>query len=123
MSEINLSGLEDYLELDKSLVNMINESIKSFNIEVLKINNIIDFKINNIYNDIDIEQTKIFDLFNKVKEFVSKMNEIVLLFNKKVGDLKTIQNECKDLNNIITRNKLNSEFETYNKLLIEGIEK
>lgn len=119
LSEINLSGLEDYLELDKSLVNMINESIKSFNSEVLKINNIIDFKINNIYNDIDIEQTKIFDLFNKVKEFVSKMNEIVLLFNKKVGDLKIIQNECKDLNNIITRNKLNTEFETYNKLLIE----
>ncbi len=118
---LEMSFLEttDYIDLDKNIVSIINKNIKAFNDEVLNINATIDNKIDNIYENIKFEKTSIVQLYEKVNESIGQLNNIIESFNGKVENYKGIQNECKELNTIITRNKLNTEFETYNKVLMD----
>ena len=108
---LEMSFLEttDYIDLDKNIVSIINKNIKAFNDEVLNINATIDNKIDNIYENIKFEKTSIVQLYEKVNESIGQLNNIIESFNGKVENYKGIQNECKELNTIITRNKLNTE--------------
>ncbi len=116
LSEIVLDGIDSYIELDKNLISDIKKSVEAFNNEISRINRIINTKIENVYKPITIEKTNILEKYNNIKNMIVQLCEEVDSYNKKIADLKQLQTDSQQLNTIITRNKLNSEFESYEKL-------
>lgn len=116
LKNISIDRIDIYIELDKKLINDIKEQIEDFNNQINKTNEIIKTKIENVYKPIEIEKTDIFKKYTYIKKMFDQLNNKINLYNKKINDLAQLQEDSRRLNTIITRNKLNFEFESYEKL-------
>ena len=119
LEEVDAQNINDYLDLDKHLVDEISKSIREYNSYIEKINIKIQDKINNVFVPIKIDKSEVNSRYNKIKDCITKLNIMVKNYNDKVTNLNNIKNESFDLNTLITKNKLKTDFELYDKLTKE----
>lgn len=118
LSEITFD-ISHYSNLNAKLCEDISNEIKIVNNHIKYLNDNIEAKEKNIYLPIALLDINLENLVSSLCDKIKKLSDEVVEYNKKVDNKKKTEQECQELNIVISRNEIDSLLKTYNSLIVE----
>ena len=109
--------------VDKELLKQCDEQVYLLNTKIKEVNNLIQKKMDNPYESIILSRLEINSKIVKLREFIDKLKEKIVLYNEPFENITRLKQELIKLNNDIAYYQIKADYDAFNTQIEKKKEK